>query len=579
MLSQAYIVAMDAKPADNEFANLPLLTAGDPLFDALEKADEGGSGSEQVTADSPVHARAYAHNPAPGPAGRPAVYPARTPLGSSQGQALVVGLGGGLATGWDMQQVTSASPAGPTVAGADWELWWGTFHTAAGARLHVWRCSTSGLNIGEAVQVMTVEDARRLRLDDLTTARGYLRSRFGPGRYRIAPRTDQGAKLPGTQSFLVALEEGIASMPVPLVPVASVSPTAVSSATAYDRETAIEIERMRLQAELESDRESRQDRLREQREERRREREAERERRREVEQRRRDDDELRRAERDMQMHTMMVQVLKEVAGGRSQGKDDVLLTAVLAKMGQPDPLVLKLLDTHGKREELTDFFKIQAESMRMASTLQTDSLKQVMTASQEVQSHLLRQAAEVAASRDGGSEWDGIGTVMSATANIISALRNQSGVSTIADPPTVPPMPLRSSPPRASSRPHPSAPSSPSVPPLRPAGVDSIIASLRITAEVQRGARPDDDASVRAIAASLHPDLAGAIRAGDVAALQRVVLPAVQLDPSIGTWLGQPGVGDWLTIFLQRLRADLDNAEPDAFTATPAASDDDDAII
>ena len=571
---------MDAEPANNEFANLPPLTAGDPLLDSIGGAGGEESGNEQTTAHSPVQVREYQQNPTPAPAVRPAAHPAGRPRRQAQDQGPVVGPGSSFMAGWDLEQATAISPAGLVVTGADWGLWWGTFHAAAGARLHVWRCSSSGLNIGEAVQVMTVEDARRLRLDDLATARGYLRSRFGPGRYRIAPRTDQGSKLPGTQSFIVALEEGIAPMPVPSMPVAGVSPPAIPPAPAYDRETAVEIERMRLQAELESDRESRQDRLREQREERRREREAERERRREVEQRRRDDDERRRAERDMQMHTMMVQVLKEVAGGRSQGKDDVLLTAVLAKMGQPDPLVLKLLDTHGKREELTDFFKIQAESMRMASTLQTDSLKQVMTASQEVQSHLMRQAAEVAANRDGGSEWDGIGTVMSATANIISALRSQSGTSTASHPPALPPMPPQAVPARSSARPHLPAQPSPPAPPARPAGVDSIIASLHMTAEVQRGGRPADDATVRAIAASLHPDLANAIRAGDVAALQRAVLPAVQVDPSLGTWLGQPGVGDWLTIFLQRLRAELVHAEPSASTATPAtASLDDDAII
>ena len=84
------------------------------------------------------------------------------------------------------------------------------------------------------------------------------------------------------------------------------------------------------------------------------------------------------------MHTLMEQMLKEVAGGRAgSGKEDALMAAILAKVGQPDPLVLKWLDTHGKREELNDFFKVQAESMRMASTLQTDSLKQVMVASQK----------------------------------------------------------------------------------------------------------------------------------------------------------------------------------------------------
>ena len=119
---------------------------------------------------------------------------------------------------------------------------------------------------------------------------------------------------------------------------------------------------MRLQAEIERERETRRERQRDVREERRREKEADRERRRDEDRKRRDEDERRRADRELQMHTLMVQMLKEVAGGRAgSGKEDALMAAILAKVGQPDPLVLKLLDTHGKREELTDFFKVQAD--------------------------------------------------------------------------------------------------------------------------------------------------------------------------------------------------------------------------
>ena len=76
--------------------------------------------------------------------------------------------------------------------------------------------------------------------------------------------------------------------------------------------------------------------------------------------------------------------------------------------------------------------------------------------------------------------------------------------------------------------------------------------------------------SVRAeVSYRLSADLAAAIAAGDVAALQRIVLPAVQADPSLGTWLGQPGVGDWLTGYLQRLRVELVGTEP--ATVEPAA--------
>ena len=58
----------------------------------------------------------------------------------------------------------------------DWSLWWGTFQRAAGARLHVWRCSAHGLNVGEALVVMTVEDAQRMQLDDHATAGVYVES-------------------------------------------------------------------------------------------------------------------------------------------------------------------------------------------------------------------------------------------------------------------------------------------------------------------------------------------------------------------------------------------------------------------
>jgi hypothetical protein len=42
--------------------------------------------------------------------------------------------------------------------------------------------------------------------------------------------------------------------------------------------------------------------------------------------------------------------------------------------------------------------------------------------------------------------------------------------------------------------------------------------------------------------------------AGDVAAIQREVMPAIQADRTLGEWLSQPVVGDWLRIYLQNLR-------------------------
>lgn len=544
---------MDSAPADTLFASLPPVVADEPT---------GGPGIA-----SPAFAQESPPEPAVVPARGAAVRPAGNPTGRpvGQGSGTMPEQSPGIGGGWEVEPVAPAAPVG---VGADWGLWWGTFQAAPAARLHVWRCSPSGLNVGEPVQVMTVDDARRLRLDDHATTRTYLRTRFGPGRYRLAPRTDQGTKLPGTQSLVVAIEENHPAMSVPLVPAAG----AGAASVAYGRETVVEIERMRLQAEMEREREGRRDRHREQRDERRREREGERDRRRDEERRHREDDERRRAERDMQMHTMMVQVLKEVAGGKSGGKDDTLLAAVLAKIGQPDPLVLKLLDTHGKREELTDFFKVQAESMRMASTLQTDSLKQVMTTSQEVQSHLMRQAAEVASNREGGGGWDGIGTVLSATANIITALRNQQSGAVAAPATTTPP-------PAVPARRRIALPTA--TPPPRPIEADPVVATLRLAREVQRGERTDDDTALRAIAAGLMPDLATAIRTGDVAALQRIVLPAVQVDPSLGAWLGQSGVGDWLTGYLQRLRAELvgeiepvAQVEPQTTASAPVADDD-----
>ena len=229
---------------------------------------------------------------------------------------------------------------------------------------------------------------------------------------------------------------------------------------------------------------------------------------------------------------------------------------------------------------MTDFFKVQAESMRMASTLQTDSLKQVMTASQEVQTHLMRQAAEVAANREGGNGWDGIGTVLSATANIIASLRNQPAGVVVASPT---PVPIPTIVPRRRIA-LTAAPASPVAPSRRPIESDPVVAALRFAREIQRGERPDNDMALRILAAQLPSGLASAISAGDVAGLQGFVLSAVQADPGVGTWLGQPGVGDWLTGYLQRLRTELvDAIEPSAQATSPVATfsamADDDPIL
>lgn len=483
------------------------------------------------------------------------------------GLALGMPLGEALALPSGMGQ---GAPLGSDPGGtSDWSLWWRTFEGVAGARLHIWRCSAAGLNVGEALIVMTVDDARRLRLDDHAVALAYLTTRWGAGRYRLTPRSDQGTKLPGTQSLIAVIDEDTPMHVTMHTPAPAGAP--FPAGTALDRDTAIEIERMRLTAEMERERESRRERHRDAREERRREKEVDRERRRDEDRKRRDEDDRRRAERDAQTQTMMMQVLKEMAASRGSGKDDALVAAILAKVGQPDPLVLKLLDTHGKREEMTDFFKVQAESMRMASTLQTDSLKQVMVASQEVQGQLMRQAAEVAAQRDGGDGWAGIGSVLSATASIVAALRGGAPGASPAAPVPMPVTPLPMvdrRPVMVAPRPRPALAVAP--PALPPSGQpDPVGESLRQVRAVHRGGQGDNDTTLRQVIAGLPPALSHAIRAGDVAAIQREVMPAVQADPTLGEWLSQPGVGDWLTSYLQRLRVELSGGMEAHATALP----------
>ena len=206
-------------------------------------------------------------------------------LGMAPGDAL------GMPLGSPLGQAQGTASDGSS----DWSLWWGTFQRVAGARLHVWRCSAHGLNVGEALLVMTVEDAQRMRLDDHATALAYLSNRFGPGRFRLTPRSEHGTKLPGTQSPSAIIDEDtsmhVTMNSAPTIP----TPAPISG---IDGETAIEIERMRLQAEIERERETRRERQRDVREERRREKEADRERRRDEDRKRRDEDERRRADRE-----------------------------------------------------------------------------------------------------------------------------------------------------------------------------------------------------------------------------------------------------------------------------------------
>jgi hypothetical protein len=427
----------------------------------------------------------------------------------------------------------------------------------------VWRCSDAGLNLGEPILVMTVTDAQQRRLDDEATARAFLASRCGAGRYRITPRSEQGTKLPGTHSLVTVIDED------PAMP--SITPATTPTITPpLDHDTAIEIERMRLAAEMEREREARRERQREQREERRRERDQERERRRQEDRVRRDDEERRRTDRDAQTQTMLMQVLKEMAAGRSTSSADPLVAAALAKLGQPDPLVLKLLDSHGKREELTDFFKVQAESMRMASTLQTDSLKQVMLASQDVQAQLIRQAADVAAQR-GGGDWDGIGSALSATASIIAALRGQASERG-GEMPAAPAM-------TAVPVPSPALPSAPAARPPVPAPVSSVATCLHGLRAMQQGDAPDHDDHLRRLIQQLPPPMLTAITQGDAHLLQNVLLPEIQRDALLAAWLSSPGVGVWLAGCLERAQRLLSPMTTRPPVRSSAALDDADAIV
>jgi hypothetical protein len=105
------------------------------------------------------------------PGGIPAERPVGLPVGITAGDA--VGAAAGQAPRFNQGSVIDSH--------LDWSLWWGTFQTIAGARVQVWRCSAHGLNIGDALLVMTVDDARRLRLDDYATAKNYFAQRFGAG--------------------------------------------------------------------------------------------------------------------------------------------------------------------------------------------------------------------------------------------------------------------------------------------------------------------------------------------------------------------------------------------------------------
>ena len=427
----------------------------------------------------------------------------------------------------------------------DWSLWWSTFQGVPGARLHLWRCRPDGLNGGDPALIVTLDDARRLHLDERAEVEAYVRRRFGQGRYRIAARTREGGRLVGTTSQLIHLIED------PTMPALPSTGPVSEKRVATDRELALEVERMRLAAETEREREARRDRTREAREDRRRERETDRDRRREEERKARIEDEHRRADRDASLHTVMLQVLKEVSAPRGRNGDDPIMAALITRMSQPDPLVLKLLDGHGRREEMTDLVKAQADSMRMASTLQTDSLKQVMTASQEVQSHLLRQAAEVAANREPrDSAWDGLGQALTAAAALVAGWRGQS---------LVPSPPIEVDNPNTSQMPRESF----AAPPL------DLAMGLRAIADLHRQhGENTDNAAVRAIIARLEPRLRSQIERQQWDQVQPQVVAVLANDPTLATWAMEPANQQWLVQVLGA-RASRSAASSSAPVLTP----------
>jgi hypothetical protein len=194
---------------------------------------------------------------------------------------------------------------------------------------------------------MTATDARMYRFDQRRMVLAFQQPGSGRGATDWPPRTVDGGRLSGSQSLTVVIEEEADPMQVSMRS-APMSADPALLPQPVDRDTAVELERLRLQAGMDREREVRRERRREEREEHRRERDADRDRRREEERKERQAEDARRADREAQTHALMVQVLKEMAAGRQdRGRDDTLMAAVLAKIGQPDPLVLKLLDNHG----------------------------------------------------------------------------------------------------------------------------------------------------------------------------------------------------------------------------------------
>ena len=249
--------------------------------------------------------------------------------------------------------------------GRDWSVWWGTFVGLPGARIQVWRVQDNGLNAARPLLVLTVDDAQREGIARRAAFLDYLAQRFGAGRFRLSPRQANGEKPRGAQSLTVFIPEESA-MQVLMRPTQPTPPPAASTA---DRETLIEVERMRLVAEREREREEARERHRQEREERRREREEARERKRQEAAARAEAEERRRAEREERTQTTLLAMMKDVAaasGGRRE--PDPLTQALLAKV----------LERQESRTDMSEFIKTQAELGRLNAQTMMDQWRTMM---------------------------------------------------------------------------------------------------------------------------------------------------------------------------------------------------------
>jgi hypothetical protein len=325
----------------------------------------------------------------------------------------------------------------------------------------------------------------------------------------------------------------------------------MTTATPTDRDTLIEVERMRLVAEREREREEARERHRQEREDRRREREEARERRRQEAAARAEAEERRRAERDERMQATLLSMMKDVAaaaGGRRE----------------PDPLtqalLTKVLERQENRSDLSEFIKTQAEMGRLNAQTMMDQWRTMMQMSTETQARLISQAVETASQRDGGGFWDAAGSAIAQALPVIVSRWSQPAPAAQAIP-QAPAIRRMAAAPRPVASPVMATPTIPTpaspIPTTPPASPHPASVALGLVRDIQSGARPDDDDSLDAVLDALTDPMADAIAAGDQAALFAAVEPAIQADQTMMAWLGAPGVGAWLDGFLSRLRSSL----------------------